>query len=293
WDTPRPRLLTVRERSLADTLRHIASVPLLREVKHPAGTSFGSMGGPCATPRLHSGGGGSSSGGGGGNGAAARPLVPARSAEDLFRSLNTAGACQGGGDGGGGGGGGLMAATYPVRQSGKGPGGGRRGAVDQQLGGIDIHSAFYAAPAARFVTTYNERHAVPLTLGSSPGGGGSGGGPIKGPGTGGGGGIRASDAAMAAAGRNARIAAKAAKLREHTERVALSVAVDMAKQRLRGEQRVYGKQRTRLRYLAWVVNQDAWAANEVPQLKDFEKRQFPATRDRIWGGGGAAAALAG
>ncbi|CAN0511542.1 unnamed protein product, partial [Laminaria digitata] len=65
------------------------------------------------------------------------------------------------------------------------------------------------------------------------------------------------------------------KTRAHLERISLSIKTEEVAARLKGERRVRGKARTRLRYNQWVNSMDNWLSDDVPKLADYDKRQFP------------------
>eukprot|EP00904_Undaria_pinnatifida_P000318 jgi/Undpi1/10287/HiC_scaffold_28.g12739.m1 len=74
------------------------------------------------------------------------------------------------------------------------------------------------------------------------------------------------------------------KTKAHLERISLSIKTEEIAARLKGERRVRGKARTRLRYNQWVNSMDNWLSDDVPKLADYDKRQFPEQNMRLRGG---------
>ncbi|CAM9135175.1 unnamed protein product [Ectocarpus sp. 12 AP-2014] len=252
WDLPPPtRHLSSVKRSLTSSMRHLPRTSAMRRGKDGANTSFGSEGGPFAEAPLQEQGEGSLS--------PTTSLASLSSCHDLFTSLEegrvqdaTAGA--------------LARARKVAKQTWADIG---HGGVGNDAG-TDESSSFYACPSERFTTTNSERYAPLIKMKKIEKGQRSAGFCRQ----------RLGDSATEASRRMQKSKDRSIKLKEHMERISLSVKTEEVAARLKEERRVRGKARTRLRYSRWVNSMDNWLGDEVPKLADYDKRQFPVQNTR-------------
>ncbi|CAM9492037.1 unnamed protein product [Pylaiella littoralis] len=251
WDLPVPtRHLSSMKRSLTSSMRHLPRTSA--EGTDGSSVSFASEGGPFAVtcpPESLS--------------PKKKALRSLSSSHDLFSSLEetrmqdaAAGA--------------LARSRKVAKQTWADIG---HGGIGDDAG-TDESSSYYADPSERFTTTNSERYAPLIKMKKIERGQRSAGFCRQ----------RPSDSVAEASRRQQKSENRLSKVRAHKERVSLSMKTEEVAARLKGERRVRGKARTRLRYNQWVNSMDNWLSDEVPKLADYDRRQFPVQNIRLRGG---------
>eukprot|EP00903_Cladosiphon_okamuranus_P017113 g15766.t1 len=250
WDLPPPtRHLSSIKRSLTSSMRHLPRTVV--EGKDGAKASFASEGGPFALASAQQ------------EESSSMSSMRVSSSQDLFTSMEEARLRDAAA-------GALARSRKVAKQTWADIG---HGGIGNDAG-TDESSSFYAGPSERFTTTNTERYAPLIKMKKIEKGQRSAGFCRQRPG----------DSATEASLRRQKSEDRSSKVRSHMERVSLSIKTEEVAARLKGERRVRGKARTRLRYNQWVNSMDNWLSDEVPKLADYDKRQFPVQNLRMRGG---------